>query len=77
MKSIIIIGAGGFGLELLDLIEQINLIKNQFIVLGFLDDKICGAVVPGINVIGTTQEIINYNLIQPIRLRAYPLINFA
>jgi sugar O-acyltransferase (sialic acid O-acetyltransferase NeuD family) len=36
--KIVIIGAGGFGREVLSLIKNINIAKHTFEVLGFLDD---------------------------------------
>ena len=40
MKKIIIIGAGAFSREVLWLIEEINNAKNEWEVLGFLDDNL-------------------------------------
>ncbi len=39
MKDIIIIGAGGFGREVEMLIHQINLLENQWNLMGFVDDN--------------------------------------
>jgi sugar O-acyltransferase (sialic acid O-acetyltransferase NeuD family) len=58
MKDIIIIGAGGFGLEVIDLIEDINKVKHEYNIMGFLDDKILGNVIGSYSVIGKTSEYI-------------------
>ena len=59
MKDIVIIGAGGFGIEVIDLIESINEEKQRFNILGFLDDIKEGKVIGTYSVIGKTSE---YNL---------------
>ena len=40
MKKIAIYGAGGFGREVLTLINDINKINPQYQVIGFFDDGI-------------------------------------
>ncbi len=40
MKNIIIIGAGGFGREVLYLIKDINKIEQQWNIKGFIDDNL-------------------------------------
>jgi sugar O-acyltransferase (sialic acid O-acetyltransferase NeuD family) len=40
MKKIIIVGAGGFGRELLQWIKDINYIKPTWIIEGFIDDNL-------------------------------------
>lgn len=53
MRKIVIFGAGGFGREVLEMINQINLIKPTWDVIGFIDDaqevntQISGKVVLG------------------------------
>lgn len=37
-RSVVIVGAGGFGREVLDVIEAMNAVRPQFDFLGFLDD---------------------------------------
>lgn len=39
MKGIVIIGAGGFGREVLEIIRDINKIKEEWTILGFVDDS--------------------------------------
>jgi sugar O-acyltransferase (sialic acid O-acetyltransferase NeuD family) len=51
--KIIILGAGGFGREVLQLIHNINQVKPKFDVLGFLDDGIeNGTVIHQLQVLG-------------------------
>lgn len=38
MKDIVIIGAGGFGREIAWLIEEINEVKKEWNIIGFIDD---------------------------------------
>jgi sugar O-acyltransferase (sialic acid O-acetyltransferase NeuD family) len=40
MKEIIIVGAGGFGRELLQWIKDINKIEHRWIIKGFIDDNL-------------------------------------
>ncbi len=40
MKEIIIVGAGGFGRELLQWIKDINKVEEQWIIKGFIDDNL-------------------------------------
>lgn len=40
MKDLIIVGAGGFGREMLMTINEINLVSPTWNVLGFIDDKL-------------------------------------
>ena len=39
IQDIVIIGAGGFGREVAEIIDDINKEKKQFNLLGFLDDN--------------------------------------
>jgi sugar O-acyltransferase (sialic acid O-acetyltransferase NeuD family) len=53
MKKIIIIGAGGFGREILDTIYYINQFASKYEVLGFIDKNIQkGSIVNGLPVLG-------------------------
>lgn len=40
MKEIIIVGAGGFGRELLQWIKEINKLENRWEIKGFIDDNL-------------------------------------
>ena len=65
MKKIAIIGAGGFGREVLMLIEQINQVNKQFEFIGFFDDNLKkGAIINNYPVLGKIEDInsINYDL---------------
>lgn len=70
MKDIVIIGAGGFGREVVWLIEDINKVNKEWNLLGFVDDNesIQGKDVNGYKVVGNiewlkTQEIYVVNAI--------------
>jgi sugar O-acyltransferase (sialic acid O-acetyltransferase NeuD family) len=54
MNNIVIIGAGGFGREVAWLIEEINEKKEEWNLLGFLDDnpKLTGMQINGYPVLG-------------------------
>ncbi|MBL0325198.1 MAG: acetyltransferase [Cytophagaceae bacterium] len=53
MKKIVIIGAGGFGREVLSLIEAINRLEEQYAFFGFIDDGIAsGEMINGFPVLG-------------------------
>ncbi len=56
MKKLIIIGCGGFGREIIQYINDINNIKYEYKILGFIDDDIkkIGTKVNGIKVLGDT-----------------------
>lgn len=54
MKDIVIIGAGGFGREVAWLIEDINKVKKEWNIVGFIDDneEIQGTEINGYKVVG-------------------------
>jgi FlaA1/EpsC-like NDP-sugar epimerase len=54
MKNLLIIGAGGFGREVLQYIFDINKIEKQFNILGFVDEdpELNGKEYRGIKVLG-------------------------
>ena len=62
MKDIAIYGAGGFGKEVLTLINDINKVEKLWNIVGFFDDG-CkkGDIINGITVLGTTQDLNNWN----------------
>lgn len=58
MRKIVIYGAGGFGRETALMIAQINAVRQQWQVVGFLDDNIGrGEWVDGLPVLGGLSEI--------------------
>jgi sugar O-acyltransferase (sialic acid O-acetyltransferase NeuD family) len=54
MKDVVIIGAGGFGREVTWLIEDINKVKKEWNIIGFVDDdeNIHGTEINGYKVVG-------------------------
>lgn len=60
MKKIAVFGAGGFGREVLALINDINCLYHQYQVIGFYDDGISkGTDVNGFSVLGGINELNN------------------
>ncbi|WP_195966619.1 acetyltransferase [Clostridium sp. 1001283B150210_160208_E6] len=59
MKDIVIIGAGGVGSETAWIIEQINIKKDEWNLLGFIDDNelMQGKDIIGYKVIGSVEKI--------------------
>ncbi|OLS38881.1 hypothetical protein BTR22_04310 [Alkalihalophilus pseudofirmus] len=63
MKSIVVIGSGGFSKQVIEIIEQINLINQEYKLLGIIDDNknIVGTEVLGYEVIGDTDYIKHFS----------------
>lgn len=60
MEKIAIIGAGGFGREVRQLIDDINLVSPRWELVGFFDEKVKkGDVVNGLPVLGNNEEALN------------------
>lgn len=61
MKDIVIIGAGGVGSETAWIIEQINIKKDEWNLLGFIDDNelIQGKDIIGYEIIGSIEKLTN------------------
>lgn len=59
MKNIVIVGAGGFAREVAWLIEEINEIKKEWNLLGFIDDdkENLGKELNGYKILGTTEYL--------------------
>ena len=59
MKKIIIVGAGGMGRETAWLIEQINAVKNEWEILGFIVDgnEFKGKEINGYTILGDTNYL--------------------
>ncbi len=62
MKSLIIIGAGGFGREVAWLAERINAVEPTWNILGFLDDdpEMAGKIVDDYPVLGECDKAADY-----------------
>src|SRR5690606_31603883 len=59
MKDIVVIGSGGFSKQVIEIIEQLNLINQEYKLLGIIDDnkRLVGNEVLGYEVIGDTDYI--------------------
>jgi sugar O-acyltransferase (sialic acid O-acetyltransferase NeuD family) len=58
MKNIVIVGAGGFGREVLDTLRDINKINSTYKILGFFDDnRKKNSLVSDLKVLGNVDEI--------------------
>ena len=62
LKKIAVFGAGGFGLEVAMLIEQINEISHEWELIGFFDDgKPEGKIINGYRVLGGIDKLNEWN----------------
>jgi sugar O-acyltransferase (sialic acid O-acetyltransferase NeuD family) len=60
LKNIYIYGAGGFGKEVHQLIDNINAAKREWNLLGYIDDSICqGTVINNIVVVGGREMLLS------------------
>ena len=58
MKDIAIFGVGGFGREVLTLIQDINRVSPQWNIVGFFDDgHEKGEMINGVPVLGKTEDL--------------------
>ncbi len=58
MKDIVIVGAGGFGREVYQLIADINAVQRHWNVLGFIDDGVVkGTSINNLSVLGTVEDL--------------------
>lgn len=64
MKDIVIIGAGGFGREVAWLIEDINKVKPEWNIKGFVDEdtNLRGKVINGYEVLGDVEWLSNQDI---------------
>lgn len=62
-KKLIIIGASGFGREVAWLVERINTVKNEWEIVGFIDDnpEIKNKQINGYKVLGCLEDLKNYS----------------
>jgi sugar O-acyltransferase (sialic acid O-acetyltransferase NeuD family) len=61
MENIIIIGSGGLSLEIVDLIDSINKINEQYKIVGLLDDNKTTYEISKYPILGTTSDISRYS----------------
>lgn len=61
MHEIVIVGAGGFGREVLTLLRGINAAEPRWTIVGFVDDRpeLAGALVAGLPVLGPVDTIVS------------------
>lgn len=73
--NLVIIGSGALGREMISLIEDINTVKMQFNILGFLDDNgPMGSNIRGYLVLGGIDEIGNHQNAQYVIAIANPAL---
>lgn len=61
-RDIAIFGAGGFGREVLTIIDAINAVKPTYTMIGFFDDGLqIGTCINGYQVLGGTHELEKWN----------------
>lgn len=60
LKDLVIIGGSGFGREVANVVEAININKPTWNLLGLIDDKLSGDTVEGFSIIGTVDELLKY-----------------
>jgi len=60
MKKVVVVGAGGFGREVLEVLKDMNKVKRQWDILGFVDDNpaIHGTTINKMPVLGGTDWLI-------------------
>ncbi len=61
MENLIIIGAGGFALEVIDLIESINLIDKKYYISGLLDDNKKDFILEDYHILGKVSDYKNFS----------------
>jgi len=64
MKKVVVVGAGGFGREVIEIFKDENKIKEKWNILGFIDDNsdLHGSKINGFPVLGGTDWLIeNHN----------------
>lgn len=61
LEKLLIIGAGGFALEVIDLIESINSINQTYDIIGLLDDNRKGLVLDKYNILGEISDYKEYS----------------
>ena len=63
VKSVVVIGAGGFGREVLEIFKAQNAISKTWEILGFIDENesLCGKIVNGFPVLGGLNWLREHN----------------
>lgn len=63
MKKLVIIGSGGFCKQVIEVVEEINTIKQKYNLIGIIDDnkELHGTMVLGYEVIGDTEYLNKYS----------------
>ncbi|WP_170289668.1 acetyltransferase [Cytobacillus depressus] len=63
MKNMVVFGSGGFSKQVIEIIEQLNLINQEYKLIGIIDDNnsLIGTEVLGYEVIGNTDFINQYS----------------
>ena len=61
-NDIVIFGAGGFGREVIEQLDEVNQKTKQYKILGFIDDtkELEGKFINGYKVLGNTDWLLNY-----------------
>lgn len=57
MKDLVIIGSGGFGREVQELVEEINAASPTWNFLGYIDDSIEGETIEGDKILGNLEYL--------------------
>lgn len=77
MKNLVIIGAGGLSLEIIDLINSINRIKPTYNVLGLLDDYKTDYILEEYKIIGLIKDFKDFKECEFVIASANPRIRKA
>jgi len=73
--NVVIVGAGGFGREVLSLIKAMNVFENRFNVLGFIDDALeKGVLVHDLPVLGNVEDVASLQVKNVVVAVGNPLV---
>ena len=63
MKDLIVLGAGGSGWDIISIVRAINRVKEEWNIIGFLDDNenLHDKVFCGVKVIGSIEDCVKYH----------------
>lgn len=64
MKEFFIVGSGGFSKQVIEIIERINEVRNEYKLVGLIDDnkELIGKKVLGYKVVGTTDYLLERSM---------------